>query len=288
MKQGKALEKLVASLEKALADAKNVSVESPMRLPDRTTGRLREHDVVLKINQGHHSVLIAIECRDRSRPITVNQVEGFWAKCQDTGIGQGIIVSATGFYNTARKKAEHLGIRCIGIEEVDSFNWLLTPSIRAITTHLLSNDWMFVPEVDGIVERGAFEVIDKNGNLLTQAALSANAQQQLTAFLPNLPEPLEEGEINVKFPGSDLLLRNTVSGETVPVKFAVAKIRYSITTELAPFSLVQYKDKNTDENITDAAYADLRIGDRTARLLIVYKEDEGGKVIIVPQKEENA
>lgn len=288
MKQGRALEKLVASLEKALADAKNVSVESPMRLPDRTTGSLREHDVILTINQGHHSILIAIECRDRSRPITVNQVEGFWAKCQDTGIGQGIIVSATGFYNTARKKAKHLGIRCIGIEEVDSFNWLLAPGIHAVTRRLLRNDWMFFPEVDGIVEREAFEVIDKDGNLLTQAALSANAQQQLTAFLPNLPEPVEGGEISIKFPGSNLLLRNTVSGETVPVKFAVAKIRYSVTTDLIPFSLVQYQDKNVDETITDAAYADMQIDDRTARVLIVYKEGEGGKVIMVPQKEENA
>lgn len=80
-KQGKALEILVASLEKALAENQNVTVHSPVRLPDRTTGKLREHDVVVEFKEGHHSLLVAIECRDRSRPIGVPQVEAFWAKC---------------------------------------------------------------------------------------------------------------------------------------------------------------------------------------------------------------
>jgi predicted helicase len=105
---GKALERLIASIEKALAGNSDVLVEAPKRLPDRTTGTLREHDVVLTIKQSHHALMVAVECRDLSRPVTVNQVEGFWAKCQDTGIGQGIIVSSTGFYNTARQKADHL------------------------------------------------------------------------------------------------------------------------------------------------------------------------------------
>ena len=85
MRQGKSLEALVEQLERSLAKSENVSVSAPKKLRDRITGRLREHDVVLTVNQGHHEILIAIECRDRSRPITVNQVEGFWAKCHDTG-----------------------------------------------------------------------------------------------------------------------------------------------------------------------------------------------------------
>lgn len=288
MKQGKALERLISSLEKALADSPNVLVESPKRLPDRTTGKLREHDVVLTVTEGHHLFLIAIECRELSRPITVNQVEGFWAKCQDTGIGQGIMVSTSGFYNTARTKADHLDIRCLDIEEAESFNWLLAPGIHANTTRLLSNDWTFCPEKDGVVEKGDFEVVDKKGNVATMAALTANAQRQLTKILPEIPEPVEEADITVKFPGSDLVLRSQTTGETVPVKFAIVKIRYSVTRELIPFRLVQYKDKGIDENLTDAAYADLTVGDHSARMLIVYKEDEGGKVVIVPQGKRKA
>lgn len=42
-KTGKSLEQLVSSLEKALGDSENVVVESPKRLKDKITGRMREH-----------------------------------------------------------------------------------------------------------------------------------------------------------------------------------------------------------------------------------------------------
>ena len=286
--QGKALESLVSSLEKALAENPNVTVHSPMRLPDRTTGKLREHDVVLELKEGHHSLLIAIECRDRSRPIGVPQVEAFWAKCQDTGISQGIIVSTTGFYNTARTKADHLGIRCLDIEELENFEWLLTSGIYATTTQLLSNDWTFFPVEDGVVERNEFEVIDSEGNVATMAALTANAQKQLTKILPDIREPVEEAEIKVKFPGKGLFLRSTTTGNTVSVKFAIAKLRYTVKQELVPFRLVQYHARNSEEHITDAAYADMKFGEKEARLMIVYKQGEGGKVVLIPKEDKDA
>ncbi|MCA9501247.1 MAG: hypothetical protein KC588_18800 [Nitrospira sp.] len=87
-KKGTSLEQLIRSLERALSPKKDIKIESPKRFPDKTTGKLREHDVVLTVEHGHHPLIIAIECRDRSRPITVDQVEGFWAKCQHTGINQ--------------------------------------------------------------------------------------------------------------------------------------------------------------------------------------------------------
>jgi hypothetical protein len=283
MKKGKALERLIAGLEKVLADNPNVQVESPKRLPDRTTGALREYDVVLTVTQGHHVFLIAIECRDRSRPITVNQVEGFNAKCQDTGIGQGIIVSTAGFYDTARKKANHLGIKCLDLEGVESFDWISAPGVHAINRRLIRTDWMFWPRQEGIVEKDNFEVVDENGNVLTMDILNSNAQEQLKQLFPKIPEPVEKGEITVRFPGSNLSLRNTTTGETVPVEFATAKIHYSDETVLIPFKLVQYKEKSKGETITDAAYADLTLGDHSTRLFIVYNKEEGGKVVLVPQ-----
>ena len=286
-KQGKALERLVASLEKALAENANMLVHASMRLPDRTTGKLREHDVVLELNERHHSLLIAIECRDRSRPIGVNQIEGFWAKCQDTGINQGVIVSTAGFYKTARTKADHLGIRCLDIEEVETFDWLLAPGLHAITKQLLSTNWTFYPTKEGVVERNEFEVIDSDGNVVTMAALTANAQEQLSVLLPHDCEPVEEDEIKVRVPGDGLKLRNITSGETVLVISAVAEIRYSIKKELIPFRLVQYQNKDDETNITDAAYADIKVGDNEARMMIVYKEGEGGKVVIIPNGNKN-
>lgn len=277
-KPGKALERLVANLEQALAKNPNVTIHLSKRLRDRTTGKLRQHDVVLELKEGHHSVLIAIECKDRSRPIGVPQVEGFGAKCLDTGINQGIIVSTKGFCKTARTKAAHQGIRCLDIEEIENFDWLLAPGIHTTTTHLLSHDWEFYPVKDGVVERNEFEVLDCNGNVLTMATLLANAQDQLAQLLPNLQYPVEEDTIEVKFSDGAWLLRNTNTGETVPANFAIARIRYSVKQELVPFQLVQYQAKDGDGNITDAAYADLKFGDKETRLMIVYKDGEGGSV----------
>ena len=282
--QGKALEYLVSTLEKALVDTPNVTVHSPMRLPDRTTGRMREHDVVLELKEGHHSLLIAIECRDRSRPIGVPQVEAFGAKCLDTGISQGIIVSTMGFYNTAKTKADHLDIRCLDIEEVENFEWLLAPGVYATTTRLLRNDWTFYPMKDGVVKPDGFQVIDKDGNLASMAALTANAQRQLTKILSNIPETVEEEEVTIKFPGDGLFLKDIATDDTVPVNFAIAKLRYTTEQELVPFRLVQYQAANNDEHIADVAYADMKFGEKEARFMIVYKDGQGGKVVLIPKR----
>ena len=91
MRMGRPLEVLVSHLEKVLSVG-TVKVESPKRLRDRVTSKLREHDVVLAVNQGHHQMTVALECRDHARPVDVSQVEAFNTKCQHTGVDVGIIV----------------------------------------------------------------------------------------------------------------------------------------------------------------------------------------------------
>lgn len=58
MKPGRALEVLVAQLEKVLANNKNITIESPKKLRDKTTKRIREHDVGLTIKEEHHQIII--------------------------------------------------------------------------------------------------------------------------------------------------------------------------------------------------------------------------------------
>jgi hypothetical protein len=285
MRKGKNLELLITAIEKTLSKDKSITIESPKRLRDRTTGKLREHDVVLTIKQGHHSLLMAIECRDHSRPITVNQVEAFSQKCRDTGINQGVIVSSHGFYNTARTKAAHLGIRCLNIDEVTSFKWLLASGIHAINVKLLNTDWIFYPEKDGVVGRSRFELLDSNETTVSKSVLTANAQDQLNKLLPHLPAPVEEAELTVRFESCGLILRDINTGLQVPVKFAIAKIKYSVTQELIPFRLFQYIDKkeNKDKSITDAAVAHMNFGAHSGNLTIIYKEDKGGQIFFMPE-----
>jgi hypothetical protein len=70
-KAGDVLQDLVATIEKVVHARAGVTVESPKRLPDKDTGKVREHDVVVTIVTGHHQTLLALECRDRSRKVGV-------------------------------------------------------------------------------------------------------------------------------------------------------------------------------------------------------------------------
>ena len=153
---GKSLERLVALIETALG-TDGVKVETRKHLPDRITGKPREHDVLVTITRTHHVVQIALECKDRSRPITVDMVEAFHQKCQDTGIQQGALVSASGFAKPAREKAVHYGIRCL--EVLESFAWMLAPSFTFLTRRIDAQSWRFFPEQEGVVEKHNMEVL---------------------------------------------------------------------------------------------------------------------------------
>ena len=56
--------------------------------------------------------------------MTVDQVEAFHTKCEDTGINKRVIVSSAGFYKTTRKKAERYGIDCLTFAQVETVDWL--------------------------------------------------------------------------------------------------------------------------------------------------------------------
>ncbi len=279
---GKALEQLVCNLEKVLSPDENVLVESPKRLTDLTTGKKREHDVVLTIKQGHHQIMVAIECRDRSRPITVNQVESFSKKCEHTGVDKGVIVSSNGFSGNAKIKADFLGIRCLDIDEVESFDWMLASGFHSLSRKILRHDWMFYTEDDNVASKTNMEIIDADGNLLTPRHMGSMAFAQLNALVPDISKPVEKDVITVKFQGGNSIIRNTETNETTPVRFAIVNIHYTVTHEFIPFKLVQYKEG--DESITNAAVAECNLGDITGKLMIVGEKDGRKDVVFVKDK----
>jgi hypothetical protein len=107
-----------------LANQQRVTVTSPLRLPDKDTGKLREHDVVITRRTHHGTSLTALECRDHVRKVGVPQVEAFAKKCEKTGIHHGILVSASGFTQTACTKAKALNLTCMTLAEAERFAWI--------------------------------------------------------------------------------------------------------------------------------------------------------------------
>ena len=97
-------------------------------------------------------------------------VEAFHTKCQHTGVNQGVIVSTSGFANTARTKADLVGIRCLDIEEVASFNWMLADGMHVIERKLLHHSWKFFPETEGLVDDTNLELLDDKGKVADLAS----------------------------------------------------------------------------------------------------------------------
>jgi predicted helicase len=135
---GRDLQRLIHAIESTVKGESNTKVESPKRLIDKDTRRLREHDVVLTFVEGHHQLLLALECRDRSRPVGVPDVEAFHSKCERTGIDRGIIVSSKGFAKTAIVKANSYNIGCLSLDEVERFDWCQTPAVTVLSYDLRS------------------------------------------------------------------------------------------------------------------------------------------------------
>jgi hypothetical protein len=284
---GKSLEILVSSIERALGHNANVSVQSPAHLPDRITGEPREHDVLITITGSHHRSTIAIECRDRSRKITVNDLEGFWSKCQDTGADQGIVVSPKGFSKSAIAKAAHRSIRCLQLSEATSFNWLLASGITCLTRMVKHTNWTFYPEVDLAPPPAAFTILTGDGNPIESRILVAAAFKEFQKISPDF-DKVSSGLKRIVFQSPGLLLRNDATGATYKIVRALADVQYEVIEEFVPFRLISYSNSPSGELITDAAIADVNLGDNKGKIMIVYKENEGGQVMYVPDGENPA
>ncbi|MBW1780964.1 MAG: restriction endonuclease [Deltaproteobacteria bacterium] len=282
MKKGRSLEKLVAYLEKHLSNNDLVTVESPKRLRDKSTGRLREHDVVLTIKSGHHTVLVAIECRDRSRPIGVPQLEGFAKKCQETGVGQGVIVSPCGFTKTARKKSQALGIRCLSLDQVNMLPWLLCEHIEIYRTSYGHIDLNLITENEFKKKPKHFILETDDGEEITIDTIRNNLISFLEKQRVNVPIKPDLGNHIKRFNVSPTNLH--VFDSTTGRRERILQIHAAVncTTELTkiPFILQEYRVSGDTGCIAQIAKANLDLGFVSGQLIINQKPGEGGGEIV--------
>lgn len=287
MRPGRSLEVLVSHLEKVLSGG-SVSVTSPMKLRDRFTGSLREHDIVLTINQGHHRLVLAIECRDHSRPIGVSQVEAFHTKCQDTGIDKGIIVSSKGFSRTAQTKAQQLGIRCFTLQGAIAFDWLQAPGLevrKRRPTHL-----SIVIEVKGGQVAGPPErqrLVDPDGVPVSVEQLRADILEHFR--LVPWDSDTSAGICELELKPDGLFVQDASLGEAVLVDRILCSLEYETIRTTAPFKLVEYSDREMGEKLAQAAIVDGEDHGLPGDIVVAYDPEKGGGVYLVkkPAKSRN-
>ena len=107
-RRGRDLEQTVASIEKALGGA--IEVKSPYFINDKDTNQTREIDIALIATIGTASILIIVECRDRSDAEDVRWIEQLQSKKDSVRASKAIAVTSAGFTEPAKMKAKALGI----------------------------------------------------------------------------------------------------------------------------------------------------------------------------------
>lgn len=278
VKDGKALQVLVHAIESAVTGSPNVRVESPKRLRDKDTGRLREHDVVLTFTQAHHEFLLALECRDRTRPVGVPEVEAFYAKCLRTGIGRGVMVSSTGFRKTALEKAESYGIGCLELQDVTRYDWCQAPVVTVLNHDLLGANVAIDFERE---PPPGWTAYGQDGSPVTPATVRAWALRFFNEFVRD-----EDVEGNVTRTFVDIepaLYTLAPDGSKIASTRVTATFQYSILRVLVPLEFRNYLDVAKNKLLTSAATAQLNLQNQPVTLVLTRAPDGGSfNLLLVP------
>jgi hypothetical protein len=287
--KGKELEQLVRALESAWANKENVKIESPKRLRDKRTNALREHDVILTISEHHHDFVVAMECRDRSRPVGVNEVEAFHQKCLDTSVDKGVIVSSRGFTDTARKKAEAYGVRCLDINKADRFDWFFPDGIvqqeveivKIFHSIVLQNEKLDIEKLEFIDREGARFGKDDLFRML-HIALKPHIDKMAP---PGTKPGLHPGKITFRTP--ELKVVDKETARVFDVVQIISEVLLKVTVRVTPFSLFTYSDKAQGVVISEAASAQVGTGDFQGKLIFSHKKDGGTQILFSPDRAGN-
>lgn len=275
---GKDIERLVSALERVLAGTGARIETRSRRLIDRDTGRPREHDVLIIWDHGHHQIVTAIECRDRSRPVGVPAVEAFADKCAATGVHSGVIVSSTGFTGTARTKAAVRSITCMDLEEVQEFGWFKGAAIIGYERQFGTIDaqFMFVGEHP----TSMVSVIDSRG---TEFPSDNIFRTIMNAVPPSADPEAEVGQtipVHMRMITPDWQVRDA-EGRTWPLVHIDVTADYSVLKTEHMVQTHRYTGGGKDYGIasTDAVF-DTRAG----KLMLVHEESEGISLAWAPDK----
>jgi hypothetical protein len=277
-RKGKDLERLIATLERVL-NGSGAEIESPSRrLRDQDTGAIREHDVLITWDHGHHQILTAIECRDRSRPVGVNDVEAFADKCSRTGVHSGAIVSSKGFRDSAKRKAASRSITCMALSEVESFDWMPPEPIVQFERQFgaVNSVIMFDGEAPADIAR----IFDTDGNEISTETLAKIAVSRFQS-----PDP-PDGNVGKLIPVKIKLetVNWTVedsNGRVWPVDHVIAETTYTTARTAHPVKAHSYEGGGKKYEV---ASAEVQLGEHTGRFVLLKDADGSISVSWAPER----
>jgi len=105
---GKLLEHIVAEMSSSI---ENAEVTHNAKILGKLTRKRRQIDVLIKGKYGFLDIIVEIEAKDYTRPVSITQVESFISKIEDTGADLGVMVCSKGFTEGAKARAHAANIQ---------------------------------------------------------------------------------------------------------------------------------------------------------------------------------
>ena len=281
MKAGRRLEKVIHYIESVVSGCENVTVESPKRLQDKTNGTLREHDVVVTVRLEHDTLIIALECRDRKRPVGVPDVEAFSQKCLNTSVNKGVFVSNTGFCGTAIDTARALGIECRTVDQLEDVEWFVGPKLMiGIHRQLTSANLTFQHKEGTGEDSESFVIVNAEGKTVSPDDLKryANGALDRCAMEHTPGEYTRRVDFNVK----GLRIRLNAPERLIPVHRIIGELTYTISKTVQPLEMSRYQDAETGSPVSEFATARLDLGGLAGQIIMAGKPDRSISVGFVP------
>lgn len=276
LRPGIALQELVAALERTLAQSEGVTIESPKFLPDKDTGRRREHDVVITRRDAHHTILTAIEVKDTGRKVGVPQIEAFSKKCEKTGVHHRVIVSGSGFTKSASAKADALDIACIHLSEAEAFDWMGLEFFVRIERN--------IPHINATVFFKAskptepFKVVDRNGVEVTPAHMASMIYEAMRQN--DIEAPVGEDTPILVQANTEQFFGIGAEGEKHEIDFMELEATVVVRSSSSPARLHTYVGSGANYAVVTT---DAPVGDKSGQLLFV-RDDERIRMAWSPTK----
>jgi hypothetical protein len=282
---GRALEELVAHLERVLGADQNAKIESPVMLPDKVTGDAREFDVVVTIRSSHHELRTAIECRDWERPLDVSHIEAYNTKCSHCDIHSKVIVSPNGYSVAAKKKGDFLGIRCLTLHDIKSIPWIKAPGIELRWRKLLRANWQIdavdlARELAGVQKTG-LSLCCSDGKPFKQDYLDILLSDAINSRARAAIDTGVEWSEHYDFPTHDVRLRHNRTGRRYDCVVS-ADVVLRMESRREAFKMFEYYEPDT-QHIARGAIADISAPgtQNHAKAMLIEKADGSRSLVLI-------
>lgn len=288
-RQGEDLHKLVEFLERSLLGREGVTIEAPKFFKDKITGDSREHDVVLTYKDRHRELVVAIECRDRSRKVGVPQIEEFYTKCRDTGIDKGVIVSSKGFAKTALTKATHYNIDCLLLEQAENLDWCTARYFSHYSRGVTDSRVAVFPLDDSLLKLKMFEdlrLFHILANEGVEEITAASSQNFINNIFNNLtPEqaPPEDNLVNIEISNFEDFYLLDKEDKRHKIKKIKLSISYQTKIKETPVKFYNY-GKDLDKSGCSAAITEIDLGVNTKGKILMINDKENNVLRVSIQK----